>query len=176
MEAKTVKNKRLAKKLAAIRNQKNCIPEKVHANDPGEYDGIDEYHDYRPEIKHKAIKERTGKGKKLNKQQPWYFLTKKERIAIEATRKSSKMTHEDYIEAYLKQKLDKWELAHKKPTEDDLFYKEEYPKWVKERESQHDKIVNVLNKKYIKRYTRPLIHAIIDSRFKESKEAYKIAA
>ena len=173
---KTIKNKRLAKKLYSIRHQKNCIPAFVKANDPGEYDGVDEYRDYRPTVNHVAIKDRHGKGRKLNKQKPWYFLTKKERIAIEVTRKSNKMTHNDYIEAYLKQKLDKWEQTHKKPAEDDIFYKEEYPKWVTERESQHDKIVSMLNKKYIKRYTRPLIHAVLDSRFKESKEAYKKAA
>ena len=173
---KKTTNKKLQKKLYSIRNQKCCIPPTIKANDPGEYDGVDEYRDFRPAITNVAIKNRVGKGKKLNKQKPWYYLTKKESIAIEATRKSNKMTHEDYIEAYLKHKLDKWEQTHKKPAENDIFYKEEYPKWVAERESQHDKIVSMLNKKYIKRYTRPLIHAVLDSRFKESKEAYKKAA
>ena len=86
------------------------------------------------------------------------------------------MTHEEYIESYLKQKLSKWEQSHNKPKEDDIFYKEEYPKWVAEREAQHDKIVHLLNKKYIKKYTRPLIYNILESKNKESKEAYKKAA
>lgn len=173
---KKTTNKKLQKKLYSIRNRKCCIPPTIKANDPGEYGGVDEYRDFRPAITDVAIKNRVGKGKKLNKQKPWYYLTKKEHIAIENNRKSAKMTHEEYIEAYLKQKLNKWEQKNPKPKEDDLFYKEEYPKWVAERESQHDKIVSMLNKKYIKQYTRPLIHAVLDSRFKESKEAYKKAA
>ena len=32
------------------------------------------------------------------------------------------MTHEDYIEGYLKQKMSKWELKYPKPKEDDIFY------------------------------------------------------
>ena len=39
------------------------------------------------------------------------------------------MTHEEYIEAYLKDKLSKWEKKNPKPLENDIFYKEEYPKW-----------------------------------------------
>ena len=175
MEAKT-KNKKLQKRLYMLRNQKNCIPPKVTANDPGEYDGIDEYRDYRPAITHVSIKNRVGKGRKLNKQKPWYYLTKKESIAIENKRKSVKMTHEEYIESYLKQKLSKWEQTHNKPKEDDIFYKEEYPKWVSEREAQHDKIVQFLSQKYVKKYTRPLIYSILESKNKESKEAYKKAA
>ena len=169
---KIIKNKRLAKKLHSIRNQKNCIPPKVEIPEEYNHCGLDAYQEYRPKVKHVPVIER--KWKCSNK--PWYFLTKKERIAIEVTRKSNKMMHEDYIEAYLKQKLDKWEQTHKKPTEDDIFYKEEYPKWVAERESQHDKIVSMLSKKYVRRYTRSLTYAILDSRFKESKEAYKKAA
>lgn len=172
MEAKTVKNKKLVKKLRRIKEQKNCIPAKVETPEEYNHCGLDAYREYRPKAKHIPIPERKWKCSK----KPWYFLTKKEHIAIEVTRKSNKMTHNDYIEAYLKQKLDKWEQTHKKPAEDDIFYKEEYPKWVAERESQHDKIVSMLNKKYIKRYTRPLIHVVLDSRFKESKEAYKKAA
>lgn len=175
MGARTI-NKKLQKRLNRIRNQKNCIPPTVKANDPGEYDGVDEYRDYRPAITHVAINARVGKGKKLNKGQPWYYLTKKEHIAIENNRKSSKMTHQDYIEGYLKQKLSKWEMKHPKPKEDDIFYKEEYPKWVAEREAQHDKIVQFLSQKYIKKYTRPLIYNILESKHKESKEAYKKAA
>lgn len=175
MGKKTI-NKKLQKKLYSIRNQKCCIPPTTKANDPGEYDGIDEYRDYRPTIVHVKIKDRVGKGKKLNKQKPWYYLTKKESITIENNRKQTKITHEEYIEAYLKDKLSKWEKKNPKPLENDIFYKEEYPKWVAEREAQHDKIVAFLNKKYIKKYTRPLIYNILESKHKESKEAYKKAA
>ena len=126
---KKTTNKKLQKKLNSIRNQKCCIPPTVKANDPGEYDGVDEYRDFRPAIDGKPIKNRVGKGKKLNKGQPWYYLTKKESIAIWSSRGSTKMTHEDYIEGYLKQKMSKWELKYPKPKEDDIFYKEELPKW-----------------------------------------------
>lgn len=173
---KKTTNKKLQRKLYSIRNQKCCIPPTTKANDPGEYDGIDEYRDYRPTIIHVKIKDRVGKGKKLNKQKPWYYLTKKESITIENNRKQAKMTHEEYIEAYLKDKLSKWEKKNPKPLENGIFYKEEYPKWVAEREAQHDKIVAFLNKKYIKKYTRPLIYNILESKHKESKEAYKKAA
>ena len=173
---KRTTNKKLQKKLYSIRNQKCCIPSTIKTNDPGEYDGVDEYRDFRPAIADVAIKDRVGKGKKLNKQKPWYYLTKKESIAIENKRKSVKMTHEEYIESYLKQKLSKWEQMHNKPKEDDIFYKEEYPKWVSEREAQHDKIVHILSQKYVKKYTRPLIYSILESKKKESKEAYKKAA
>ena len=128
MGAKTV-NKKLIKKRERIRNQKNCIPPTVKANDPGEYDGVDEYRDFRPKSEHVSIKDRVDKGKKLNKQKPWYYLTKKESIAINSKRESTKMTHRDYIEGYLKQKMSKWENKHPEPAQDDLFYKEEYPKW-----------------------------------------------
>lgn len=126
---KKTTNKKLQKKLYSIRNQKCCIPPTIKANDPGEYDGVDEYRDFRPKVTHVTIKNRVGKGKKLNKQKPWYYLTKKESIAIENRRKQVKMTHEEYIEAYLKDKMTKWEQTHNKPKEDDLFYKEELPKW-----------------------------------------------
>lgn len=126
---KKTTNKKLQKKLYSIRNQKCCIPPTMKANDPGEYDGVDEYRDFRPAISTTTIKDRVGKGKKLNKQKPWYYLTKKESIAIENRRKQVKMTHEEYIEAYLKDKMIKWEQTHNKPKEDDLFYKEELPKW-----------------------------------------------
>ena len=126
---KKTTNRKLQKKLYSIRNQKCCIPPTVKANDPGEYDGVDEYRDFRPAITNVAIKDRVGKGKKLNKQKPWYFLTKKETIAIENRRKSSRMSRDDYIEGYLKQKLNKWESKNPKPKEDDLFYKEDLPKW-----------------------------------------------
>lgn len=178
MEAKT-KNKKLQKRLDIRRNQKNCIPPVVKAAEPGEYDGIDEYRDFRKQYaptNHVTIKNRSGKGRKLNKGKPWYYLTKKEHIAIENNRKSSKMTNQDYIEGYLKQKLSKWEMKHPKPKEDDLFYKEEYPKWVADREAQHDKIVQFLSQKYIKKYTRPLIRHILESKNKESKTSYKKAA
>lgn len=131
MEAKT-KNKKLQKRLYIRRNQKNCIPPVVQAVEPGEYNGIDEYRDFHKQCaptNHVTIKNRSGKGRKLNKGKPWYYLTKKEHIAIENNRKSSKMTHQDYIEGYLKQKLSKWEMKHPKPKEDDLFYKEDLPKW-----------------------------------------------
>ena len=157
----------------------NNIKKALSTNNPGEYDGIDEYRTYRnshTSIIHTPIKERVGKGKKLNKGKPWYYLTKKESITIENKRKSVKMTHEEYIESYLKQKLSKWEQSHNKPKEDDIFYKEEYPKWVSDREAQHDKIVQFLSQKYVKKYTRPLIYSILESKNKESKEDYKKAA
>lgn len=170
MGAKTT-NKKLIKKLKRIRNQKNCIPPKIQAIEPGEYDGVDEYRDFRPEIVHVTIKDRKGKGKKLNKQKPWYYLTKSEHIAIEGRRKPPKMDHDDYIESYLTSKLKKWENKNPKPAQDDLFYKEEYPKWTSAREAIHDNIVAQLNKKYIKKYTRPLINHILDSKFKFEKKA-----
>ena len=126
---KKTTNKKLQRKLYSIRNQKCCIPPTIKTNDPGEYNGIDEYRDYRPTVTHVTIKDRVGKGKKLNKQKPWYYLTKKESITIENNRKQAKMTHEEYIEAYLKDKLSKWEKKNPKPLENDIFYKEEYPKW-----------------------------------------------
>lgn len=175
MGKKTI-NKKLQKKLNSIRNQKCCIPPTVKANDPGEYDGVDEYRDFRPAIDGTPIKNRVGRGRKLNKQKPWYYLTKKENIAIWSSRGSTKMTHEDYIEGYLKQKMSKWELKHPKPKKDDIFYKEEYPKWVSDREAHHDNVVAFLSKKYIKKYTRPTIYKILESKFNESKEAYKQAA
>jgi len=157
----------------------NNIKKALSVNNPGEYDGIDEYRDFRKQCaptNHVTIKNRSGKGRKLNKGTPWYYLTKKEHIAIENNRKSAKMTHQDYIEGYLKQKLSKWEMKHPKPKEDDLFYKEEYPKWVADREAQHDKIVQFLSHKYIKKYTRPLIYHILESKYKVSKMSYKKAA
>ena len=173
---KKTTNKKLQKKLYSIRNQKCCIPPTVKANDPGEYDGVDEYRDFRPAIAHVSIKDRIGKGKKLNKQKPWYFLTKQETIAIENRRKSSRMSRDDYIEGYLKQKLNKWESKNPKPKEDDLFYKEDFPKWVAEREAQHDKIVSFLSNTYIKKYTKPLIHNILESKFHGVENVYKKAA
>lgn len=173
---KKTTNKKLQKKLNSIKNQKCCIPALIKANDPGEYDGVDEYRDFRPEIEHISIKDRPGKGRKLNKQKPWYFLTKKEHIAIESSRGPTKITHNEYVELYLKQKMNKWETKNKKPDEQDIFYKEEYPKWVAAREEHHDKVVAMLNKTYIHKYTKPLINAVLESRFKESKTAYKKAA
>lgn len=126
---KKTTNKKLQKKLDSIRNQKCCIPPIVRANDPGEYDGVDEYRDFRPAVSGTSIKNRVGKGRKLNKQKPWYYLTKKEYIAIENHRKQAKMTHGEYIDAYLKYKMTKWENKHPKPEENDIFYKEELPKW-----------------------------------------------
>ena len=173
---KRTTNKKLQKKLYSIRNQKCCIPPTVKANNPGEYDGVDEYRDFRPNTEHISIKDRVGKGKKLNKQKPWYYLTKKESIAIESKRKSTKMTHQDYVEGYLKQKLNKWEKENPKPAQDDLFYKEEYPKWMTAREEAHDKIVAFLSKKYIEKYTKPLIEHILTSKFEESKQVLSKAA
>ena len=174
---KKTTNKKLQKKLYTLLHQKNCVPKAIKANDPGEYDGIDEYRDFRPyPTTHVAIADRIGKGKKLNKQKPWYFLTKKETIAIESSRGPTKMTHEDYIKGYLKHKMNKWEMKNPKPKEDDIFYKQDYPKWVADREAQHDKIVHLLSQKYVKKYTRPLIYSILESKHKESKEAYKKAA
>lgn len=165
-------NKKLIKKLNRIRIQKNCIPAKV--NIPEEYNhcGLDAYQESRPKVKHIPVMERKWKCSK----KPWYCLTKKENIAIEKKHKPPKMSKEDYIEAYLKQKMSKWEQKHKKPDEQDLFYKEEYPKWISAREEHHDIVVQLLNKKYINRYTQPLINKILESRFKESKEAYLKAA
>lgn len=172
MEAKAIKNKQIVKKLRRCKQQKNCIPVKVDTPEEYNHCGLDAYHEYHPKGKHIPVIERKWKCS----DKPWYFLTKKERIAIENKRKQVKMTHEEYIEAYLKQKLTKWEQKHEKPKKDDIFYKEDYPKWVADREAQHDKIVAFLNKKYIKKFTRPLIHHILESKTKESQEMYKQAA
>ena len=107
---------------------------------------------------------------------PWYYLTKSERIAIENRRPSTKMTHEDYIKATLDHKINKWKKKHPEPAKDDLFYKEEHPKWVQAYEEAHDRIVKSLQRKYITEYTRPIIYKILESKAKESKAAYTQAA
>ena len=173
---KTIKNKKLQKKLYRMRNQKNCIPEHVAANNPGEYDGVDEYRSSRPNNPHVSIKDRVGKGKKLNKQKPWYYLTKQENIAINARTVSPKMKRDDYITGYLNQKMNKWEKANPKPLETDLFYKEQYPAWIAAREAHHDTIMSFISKKYVKKYTKTVVYDILESKNKESKEAYKKAA
>lgn len=93
---------------------------KIHENPH-----IQAYRDMKPEQKHIPVMERKWKCSK----KPWYYLTKVESIAINSRHKSAKMTHDDYIEGYLKDKMKKWEVMHKKPEESDLFYKEECPKW-----------------------------------------------
>lgn len=82
-----------------------------------------------------------------------------------------KMTREDYIEACIKHKLDKWKKTHPEPQKDDLFYKQEHPKWVADYETIHDKIVGEVSKRYIEHYTKRTINHILDSKHK-----YSIAA
>lgn len=174
MGAKTV-NKKLQKKLNSMRHQHNCIPEKVQVTDPGEYDGMDEYRSSKPKIEHIAIKDRKGKGKKLNKQKPWYYLTRVESITIEGRRKPPKMTHDDYIKGYLKQKIDKWERKNPKPKEDDLFYKDEYPKWITAKEEAHDRIMGQV-KHHIRKYSRKILDVVFKSRNEEGMNYYRKAA
>lgn len=135
--------------------------------------GASEYRELvpKPIYKHMPVEQRVeARGK------PWYYLTKAEHIAIENRRKSPKMTHEDYIKATLDHKTNKWKKKHPEPTKDDLFYKEEHPKWVQAYEEAHDRIVKSLQRKYITKYTRPIIYKILESKAKESKTAYTQAA
>lgn len=168
MGKKTV-NKKLKKKLERIRNQKNCIPPKIQANIWDiDNDGVEAYRNTRPYQEHVPIMERKGK---LNKK-PWYILTKKEHIAIDKSHKSTKMTRDDYIKGYIKQKMDKWELKHKKPQDNDLFYSSEFSKWTNAREEHHDRMMSIVSKKYIKRYTRPLVDYVHKSKHKYLLEYY----
>lgn len=99
---------------------------------------------------------------------PWYYLSKRDRIAIEHNRPSTRMTRDAYVEGYLNYKLTKWKALHPEPQENDLFYKEEHPRWVTAYEAKHDEIMSFLSKKYIKKFTRTLINTVMTSKSKHS--------
>lgn len=80
---------------------------------------------------------------------PWYFLRKVERIAIESQRPKTRMSHEDYIDAYIVHKTKKWERKHPRPCETDDLFKEEFiPIWGNERKTAIEKIIQTVHNKY----------------------------
>lgn len=84
-----------------------------------------------------------------NSKKPWYFLTKEQNIAIEQKRRKTKMSHNDYIESYINQKLRKWEKIHPKPCKDDDIFKEEFiPAWEAEYAKAKAAIVEKIHSTY----------------------------
>lgn len=156
-------------KYVGLNNIKKAV-----TTSPGEFNGIDEYRSSKPKVEHIAIKDRTGKGRKLNKGKPWYYLTKVESITIDRRKPPVNMIHDDYIEGYLNYKMNKWEMKHKEPEKTDLFYKEEYPKWVAAYEEHHDKVMSWVSKKVVKKFEPKIIDMVMSSRNKHS--SLKMAA
>jgi len=125
---------------------------------------------------------------------PWYMLTKGKIYRYETHHESwgdntawfsvdseikrtneklkiPKFTKNKLIIGYLDKKMQKWIDKHPEPKKDDLFYKEEHPKWVSDYESQHDKVVKSLVDHHIDRYNKETITAVLNSRSKYSVAA-----
>lgn len=96
---------------------------------------------------------------KYKREKPWYYLTKEESIAINSKNKRvSHLTKEEYQQAYIKHKLKKWELKHRKPCKDnDLFAKEFIPVWEEQRKKALESFKKKRNEKvrFVMRYRLP---------------------
>lgn len=156
----------LKKKIANRHKATSCIPtvELPKGYTPNgnnsNWDGTKEYRKMVPEPSYKSISTRS----RIKKGKPWYYFGQKEHIT------HAYLTHNELIEGYLKHKLKKWAKTHPEPIKTDLFYAEQHPIWEADYEAQHDKIMSALTKK-IKKYNKPLVYAILDSRAE-----HKIAA
>lgn len=124
---------------------------------------------------------------------PWYMLSKAKyhyethheewgdhtawfKVESESTRLYNKtipkkFTKNDLVIGYLDKKMEDWQKKHPMPNKDDLFYKEEYPKWQAEYETQHDRVVKSLVDHHIDKYNKKTIEAVLTSRAKYSAAA-----
>lgn len=113
----------------------------------------------------KFCKEHHIKGFKRKK--PWYLLLKRDSVAIESSRKITKLNHTELMEGYVQHKLKKWETKHPCPVKkDDLFYKEQYPVWAAERQSAEEYLRNVVINKYANKLS-------LVGRFEANEEKYE---
>lgn len=102
----------------------------------------------------------------MKRKNKWY-LTKTQLKKINVKNMINQcMTMSEKVIGYLKSKVLRWKRRNPKPKEDDLFYREDYHKWVQKYEDAHDKLVKQL-KKYIKRYTKNIAEYILRSRSNE---------
>lgn len=117
---------------------------------------------------------------------PWYMLTKGKvykcedttwlKVESESTRLHNKtvlkkFTRDDLTIGYLDARMEDWKKLHPEPQTDDLFYKEEHPKWVSDYEEHHDKVVKMLVDSHITKYNKKTINAVLESRYRLNQAA-----
>ena len=102
----------------------------------------------------------------FKRERPWFILLKRDSCKIEQTRKIKRLNRIELLEGYVQHKLQKWEHKHPCPVKkDDLFYTQQFPVWEAQKNTEEERIRDLIVTKYDK---LPLV-----GRFKSSEEKFQ---
>lgn len=104
--------------------------------------------------------------KGLKRKTPWYMLSKRDSLTIASSKCTASLNHVELMEGYVQHKLKKWEHKHPCPAQaDDLFYDQYYPDWKVSRDTEEERLRNIIITRYDK--------LSLIGRFAEPNEIYK---